>query len=59
MKLDDAWKTEIKLMDSNVNVLIITTGNIVNTKSIVRTINILISVDLEGLEHLRHSDSTL
>ena len=57
MKLDDAWKTEIKLMDSNVNVLIITTENIVNTKSIVRTINILISI--EGLEHLRHSDSTL
>ena len=57
MKLDDAWKTEIKLMDSNVNVLIITTENIVNTKSIVRTINILILI--EGLEHLRHSDSTL
>ena len=35
MRLDDAWKTEIKVMDSNVNVLVITMENIVNTKNIV------------------------
>ena len=35
MGLDDAWQTEMELMDSNVNVLIITMENIVNTKNIV------------------------
>ena len=36
MELDDAWKTKLELMDSNVNVLTIIMENIVNTKNIVR-----------------------
>ena len=43
MGLDDAWQTEMELMDSNVNVLIITMENIVNTKNIV--LNFLISTE--------------
>ena len=53
MGLDDAWKTETKLMDSNVNVLIITMENIVNTKNTVRTINIL-TTGIRGTIQLGH-----
>ena len=45
MGLDYAWKTEMGLMDSNVNVLIITMENIVNMKNIVTIKNVLASIE--------------